>query len=233
MLDIVPIRDNKIVVDTLAENEGRVQFVATVSRSPRARVKRQLFQPLALVDIIAEGKANASLRVVKDASVAVPLVSVPFNPYKLSIALFVADFLKMALRGQQADPLIYKYVESSIMWLDGAEAGFANFHLVFMMRLSRFIGFLPNLEDYAEGCYFDLAGGCFCAMPPMHRDFLQPHEASRINALMRMSYETMRLFAMSRAERNRCVEVILDFYRLHVPDFRELKSWEVLKRLFE
>ena len=60
-----------------------------------------------------------------------------------------------------------------------------------------------------------------------------PVEASRIVKLMRMNYETMHLFSMSRLERNRCLEVIQIYYQLHLPDFPELKSLQVLRELFE
>ena len=47
-----------------------------------------------------------------------------------------------------------------------------------------------------------------------------------------MTYENMRFFRMSQAERNRCAELILVYYRLHVPNFPELRSLDVLKTLF-
>ena len=50
---------------------------------------------------------------------------------------------------------------------------------------------------------------------------------------MRMNYETMHLFGMSRAERTRCLTTINDYYSLHLPDFPILKSLEVLKELFD
>ena len=60
-----------------------------------------------------------------------------------------------------------------------------------------------------------------------------PAEAGKIGLLMRLNYKTMHLCTMSRAERNRCTEVILEFYRLHVPGFPEMKSLEVLRQLFD
>ena len=62
--------------------------------------------------------------------------------------------------------------------------------------------------------------------------FLSAEESARINVLIRMNYDTMHLFAMSRAERNRCVDVMMEYYRLHLPDFPEMKSLHVLKELF-
>ena len=41
-----------------------------------------------------------------------------------------------------------------------------------------------------------------------------------------MNYETMHLFAMSRMERARCLTIMNEYYRLHLPDFPVLKSLE-------
>ena len=62
--------------------------------------------------------------------------------------------------------------------------------------------------------------------------FVVPAEASRICNLMRMNYDTMYLFGMNRTQRNRCLDIIHEYYRLHLPDFPELKSFRVLQELF-
>ena len=122
----------------------------------------------------------------------------------------------------------------SIIWLDTCKRDYANFHLVFLMRLSRFLGLYPNLEGYADGDYFDLRSACFRTLPPqMHSDYLEPAEAARLKTLMRMRFDTMHLFAMSRAERVRCLNLLNDYYRLHLPDFPVLRSLEVLQELFD
>lgn len=54
----------------------------------------------------------------------------------------------------------------------------------------------------------------------------------RLVSLFRLDYKTMHLYTMSRIERNRCVEVILEYYKLHLPGFPEMKSFSVLQELF-
>ncbi len=103
---------------------------------------------------------------------------------------------------------------------------------VFMMHLTRFIGFYPNLENWHAGDFFDLRNGVFCSLVPLHPDYIPPDEAAKIGQLMRMNYETMHLFRFSREERNRCANLILRYYRLHIPSFPELKSLSVLQDLF-
>ena len=113
-----------------------------------------------------------------------------------------------------------------------AEKGYANFHLTFLMRMSRFLGFYPNLDDYVDGCVFDLRSATFSLHVPTHRDFLQPDDARRIHTLMRMDFPTMHLYRLNHTDRNRIVDVLLHYYRLHIPQFPELKSLSVLQELW-
>lgn len=234
VLHTLKYKDNALIADLYTEAAGRVSFLIPVPRSRKAAVKSVLFQPLALVELEAEVRPNASLCKVKEAKSLYPFSSLPYDPRKSAIALFLSEFLYRALREEAENRPLFAYLHHSILWLDACREGVANFHLVFLMRLSRFLGLYPNLENYSEGCYFDLLNAGFTSLRPLtHAYYLHPQEASRLLCLMRMNYDTMHLFAMNRAERMRCLEVINDYYHLHLPDFPELKSLEVLKELFD
>lgn len=225
--------EQKIIVDMFTRQWGRLSFVVQVPRSPHAKIKKQYFQPLTLLSIEADVQPRRRLQKIGEASLLSPLLSLLSSPSKLAIGLFVCEFLYHALREEQQNAPLFDYVRSGIAWLDQRESRFANFHLVFLMHLSRFLGFFPNLEDYHEGDCFDLRAAVFCQRPPVHRDFLFPPEASRILLLMRMDYATMHLFRLSRADRNRILEVLVYYYRLHLPQFPELRSLSVLRELFD
>ena len=206
VLHTLKYNDTSIIVDMYTELSGRTSFLVPVPRSRKAAVKSVLFQPL----------------------------SIPYDPYKSSMALFLAEFLYRAIREEAENRPLFAYLQHSVIWLDECREGFANFHLVFLMRLSRFLGLYPNLEDYHNGDYFDLLNACFTSSrPQLHSSYINPEEAGRLRQLMRMNYETMHLFGMSRAERTRCLTIMNDYYRLHLPDFPALKSLDVLKELFD
>lgn len=226
--------DSKMVVDTFTFEAGRLSFIVPMPKSNKGKMKKQLFQPLSLLAITADIRPKLSLHRMCDAAIAAPYATIPFDPYKLSMSLFLAEFLCHALRGEQRNEPLFLYIRDSLLWLDGCRgAGFANFHLVFLMRLSRFLGFYPNLDDYSEGDSFDLRTGCFSSSKPLHSDVLGPSEASRLGLMMRMDYQTMHLFRMSRAERNRLLDVAVRYYSIHIPGFPELKSLSVLRDLFQ
>lgn len=212
---------------------GRQAFIVSIPKTPKGKVKKQFFQPLTILEIETDIRPRQQLQKLHDVRLAAPFASIPFEPDKLAISLFVAEFLYYALRSEQRNELLYEYLENSIVWLDGQQSSFANFHLVFLLRLTRFLGFYPNLDDYKDGDYFDLRESVFMPMPPVHRDFLHPEEAQKVQLMMRMDFPTMHLFRMSHQERNRLLEVSLKYYRLHLPDFPEMKSIEVLQALYQ
>ena len=233
MLHSFKFGESKLIVDTFTKTHGRLSFVVPMPRSAKSKLKKQYFQPLTLLDIECDVRQQAQLQKMSDAVMLSPYSTLLTDPSKLAIALFVAEFLYHALKGEQEDEHLFDYVRSSIEWLDQCPEQYANFHLVFLMHLSRFLGFYPNLENDDNSDYFDLRAGSFCQHPPVHRDFLMPQEASRIRLMMRMDYPTMRVFKLSRADRNRTLEIIELYYRLHLPQFPELRSLPILRELFQ
>lgn len=225
--------ETRLIVDMFTRSQGRQSFIVSIPKSVKGKIKKQLFQPLTLLEIESDLRPKPQLQKLSDVRLASPFSSIPFDPNKLSISLFIAEFLYYALRSEQHNEPLFDYIVNSIQWLDAQTDRFANFHLVFLMRLSRFLGFYPNLEHYQSGDYFDLRESVFLLTPPVHRDFLYPQEAEKIQLMMRMDFPTMHLFRMSHQERNRLLEVSLIYYRLHLPDFPELKSVSVLQELYQ
>lgn len=234
VLHTLKYNDTSIIVEMYTELSGRNSFLVSLPRSRKSVVKSVLFQPLSLIEFEADYRPNTTLSRIKDAKSYHPYSSIPYEPYKSSIALFLSEFLYRAVREEAENRSLFAYLEHSLIWLDECSEGYANFHLVFLMRLSRFLGLYPNLEDYHAGDYFDMLNACFTASrPQLHSSYISPEEAGRLRRLMRMNYETMHLFSMNRAERARCLMIINDYYRLHLPGFPLLKSLDVLRELFD
>ena len=232
-MHVLKYNDTTNIVDIYTRRQGRASFLVKIPRSKKSMLKTVLFQPLALVEFEAEYRTSSSLYKIKEVKSMYPFLSIPYDVYKSAIALFMAEFLYRSLKEEAENEPLFAYLCHSIRWLDTCgEKSFANFHLVFLMRLSRFLGLYPNVEDYVPGAFFDMENACFTINPPMHPAYLNAEESSRINLLLRMNYDTMHLFGMNRNERNRCLTVINDYYRLHIPDFPTMNSLDVLRELF-
>ncbi len=238
VLHTLKYSDSRIIVDMFTREAGRLSFIVTVPKTQKGRLKKQYFQPMTLLDIECDVRQNVQLQKLRDARLLVAYSTVQSSPEKLALSLFIAEFLYYALRSEQRNIPLFDYITNSMLWLDFSAAGYANFHLSFLMHMSRFLGFYPNLDADEDGRgeesfnYFDLRAATFVSHVPMHTDFLEKEESMHIKMLMRMDYPTMHLFRLSHQERNRITEVLLLYYRLHIPQFPELKSLSVLQELW-
>lgn len=223
--------DDQLIVEGLARNYGRVSFVVRISHAPRAKVRHVIFQPMAVLEVQWEEKPRAKLMRPIAARVSQPWSSLHTSPIKAAITLFLAEFLLQVCRHEQSGELFFDYLLHSLTWLDTAEEGFANFHLLFLMRLAQFLGIAPNTSDTGLP-FFDLMAAEFVLRAPAHAYYIYGDEARAFEQLLRMNFSTMHLFQLTRTQRNRILELILTYYRLHIPSLPELKSWEVLREIF-
>ena len=99
-------------------------------------------QPLSLLDMELDVRPRVQLQQVRNVRMLQPYGSLPFEPAKTAVVMFLSEFLYHALRGeQQPDEQLFDYMKHSFLWLDTAQERYANFHLVFLMHLSRFLGY--------------------------------------------------------------------------------------------
>lgn len=227
------ISDSKRIVEIYTSAAGRASFLIRVSPNARSYATNALYQPLSILEFVTHFTPGANLLYLKDPQFLYSFTSIPFNPYKMTIALFLSEFLHRALRAECEDRPLFEFLSASIQWLDAAKTNIANFHLAFLMQISRYLGLYPNMDGYREGSYFDLVNGRFCEQKPMYNVYLKEEESRWISVLMRMRYSNMHLFKMTREQRMACLTVMNDYYRLHIPNFPKLKSLEVLKDLFD
>lgn len=232
VLHTLRYNDESIIAHLLTEQEGMVSMMVRVSKSAKAAVRHSLFQPLAQLEVEWNHRPTAQLQRPKAVRPALVYTSLPYDGHKLTIAFFLAEFLHAALRQEPKSEVLFQYIARSVEWLDVSERDFANFHLVFLLRLTHYLGFFPPVDDFREGDYFDLERGVFTSVRPLHPYVLPPEEARLLPQLLRMRYENMRLFRFSGEQRNRFLGHVNDYYRLHLPNFPELKSLPVLREMF-
>lgn len=232
VLSSLKFSEDKLIVNALSRSAGRVTLMVNISHSQRASVHFTLFQPLALLDVSWEVTPRTKMFKPKTARPSVQLHSLQSDPVKSTIVMFLAEFLLNATRIESDGGLLFDYISAAIQWLDEAEKDFANFHIVFLLRLSQFLGIQPNLEDDSDEPYFDLQGAEYVSRRPDHTYYISGEDLKALRQLVRMNFGTMHLFQLSGNQRNRILHFILTYYRLHLPNFPELKSLAILQAIF-
>jgi len=234
VLRTIKYGDNSLIVDAYTDSEGRMSFTTRVSTGRKSGSKSLLFQPLSLLEIVTDMAPRQSLYRIKEVKNYQPFVSIPYDMSKNAMALFLAEFLYKTLREQSPNPPLFEYLQDSLAWLDTSTTGYANFHLVFLLRIARFLGFAPNTDNPQGLPYFDLLNGCYTGAKSLADEYyLEGQEAVLLTQLMRLNFQNMHLFQINRGQRKQCLDLIHRYYGLHVPDFSDMKSLGVLHELFD
>lgn len=212
---------------------GRASYMVTRSKGKKSSVSKALFMPLSVVDMEVEHLNHRDLHRIKEVHISYPLTEIFCNPVKNVLALFLSEVLFRVVKETEPDPPLFEYLCQSIQLLELSDKGVANFHLVFLLRLLHHLGVFPNVESYITGSYFDMVNAVFSDRIPMHRHYLNTSESLVFYHLLRISFENMSAYSFSRQDRVNIIEKILEYYRLHLPDFPEIKSIAVLQSLFD
>jgi len=231
VLRVSPSGDSGLVADTLTEQFGRLSFMVHAGRGRHA-VSRTMFQPLTQIEIGFDYRPSARLQHVRSVRMSPPYGSVPFEAGKMAVAMFLAEFLVYATRGEREAGQVFGFVRQSLLWYDACGEKAPNFHLVFMVGVLRFLGFRPSARRRGGGDFFDLQSGEYVAARPPHPHFVAGDELRLMPLVLQADYSSMRHITMSRQQRNRATDIVLDFCRLHLPQFPHLRSIEVVRELF-
>ncbi len=233
VLHSIPYKDTSAIIYMYTEAFGRASYMVSRRRSKKSPLVKSLFIPLSVLDLEVEHLNKREIHRIKEARVCLPLQEILCDPIKNVLALFLSEFLFRVVKETEPDPRLFCFLYDSIQVLECAGKGVANFHLVFLLRLLRYLGIFPNIENRRAGYYFDMLNSVFTVDQPAHPHFLGKEDTEVFARLLKMSYENMSLYVFSRQERVRIIQKILEYYHLHLPDFAEIKSLAVLQSLFD
>lgn len=232
VLRTVKYDDKSFIAHVFTHSHGHAAFMVNGSRSKRSGVAR-LFQPLTILSFQWDMRPTASLHRMKEVRLAFIQQSIPIDPVKRSITMLLAEFMCHTLDNETENADLYTYIEFSLQWLDAATEGYASFHLVFLLKLARFLGIAPDMGSYSEGDFFDLTRSRFVPYAIPSDTVMSSADAQNFFLLGTANYETMRTVAMNRHDRVRMLRYVEQYYSLHIPKFPTIQSIEILQALFD
>jgi DNA repair protein RecO (recombination protein O) len=221
--------DSGMIATIYTEAFGRMSFIMQGIHGKKSSVKGSLLKQLFLLEMEVDYKPGRELQRVKELKNISPFGAIPFGIVKSSLALFLAELLEKVLREEESRPDLFEFLFKSIQILDLLEDGVNNFHLLFLIQLTRFLGFAPANNYSAVNPVFDMVAGNFVQLPPAHPWFLKTHESGILAQLIGMNYQNLSAFNPDQGSRNRWLDFILEYYGLHQGNKLNLKSLEILR----
>jgi DNA repair protein RecO (recombination protein O) len=224
--------DDSAIVDIFTESRGSLSFLVRDRRGQRKKsLHTTLLRPLNIVELMFDYRSSASLQRLQELHIAHCYTSLPYDPIKETVALFLSEFLHNALRNEVKNDELYHYILYSLQWYDATSDGLANFHIAFLVCLTHYLGFRPNINTKEPLPYFDLRDSIATDTEPSHNFFIKGEEAARLPLFLRMNLRNMHCYKLNRLQRGRILDILTTYYKLHVPEFRDLRSLAVLREV--
>lgn len=221
-------QEKNLIVRCFTASDGiKSYFVRGAFGSKRAGQKMAYFQPLTVLEMEATHKNKGTLEYLQEIKLAFPLETIHLNVVKSTMALFLSEVLYVTIQEEERNEDLFHFLETAILWLD-THHHITNFHLIFLIEMTKFLGFYPDTSADVFP-YFDLLDGVFT--PEIRSTCLNESETRLIRKLLTLKFDhTQNIFNVS--ERQTLLKVLLEYYQLHLGNFRTPKSLEVLKEVF-
>ena len=178
-----------------------------------------------IIDLEFYNKSNSGLKRIKEISASALFNKLPLDINRKLISVFIAEVLLKVLVEQEKDEAMFLYAESAINELENSTEIPNTYPLHFLIKLSSYLGFYPS-KLYSEFPFFDLQNGCFAEKGFGHNYFIKGEELSNFKKLL---LEEKTNFSPS--ERKKILLILLDYYKLHHHEIKNLKSHIVIEQL--
>ena len=232
ILGAIRHNDRSCVVHMFTELDGYVPFIFySPARATGAR-RNALLQPLTVIGMETSVSSDGNLSQLREPSNILPFKEITLNPLKSCIALFTGEFLTYALRNEDTNIPLFSFLHDTVAQLDSA-ADVSNAHLYIMLKVAAYLGIAPNTDNFLPGSRLDMENGTFTTFEPDHQNYLDPDESHKLKQLLESgSLAEAAAIPMTGRIRFSLLNSLNTYFRLHRPEFPQLKSLEVLQAVF-
>ena len=224
--------ETSLILKIYTEKEGLLSFIAKGVRGKKGKLRLAQFQVLNLLDLSYRETRKSELRQIVDLKVIDPFTDLPFNPIKRTIAIFIAELIQNAIKEQEPNKKLFEFLYNSIHWIDLSEQSYGHFHLLFMIKFTKYLGFYPMLEGHKDAQYFDLQQGVFSGVRPQNTHYIDSEELNAWKQLVNAKLESNNSLIFSNTLKRKLLQTMMLYYKLHLIHFKELNSHHILQSVF-
>jgi DNA repair protein RecO (recombination protein O) len=220
--------DQQNIIRVYTRQFGMISLlVPAVKRKTASRV---FFQHLLPVEIHFQLRENRSLCRMHEIRLLHAVQNIHASPVKTAQMLFLSEVILKSVREEERNQGLFDFILNSILLLDQHQGDLPDFHLKFILDLTRFLGFYPanNFDEHA--CWFSISEGAFVEN---QGDLCLEISLSQIlSDVLRTPYEHISTLKLNGNTRRVLLRAILQYYQWHLSTVKDLKTPDVLEEVF-
>jgi DNA repair protein RecO (recombination protein O) len=228
ILRIVNYSETSIICDIYTEVKGLRSYIISGVRTSRKGGKAALFQPGNIVELTSYNVEADKLARIKDIHLFHHYKQLHLDITVSSLHMFFVEVSRNAIVERESNEALYELL---VHWFKAADEKTMYMPLVpidFMIELSHHLGFEPltNFDEKSRP-YFDLLEGSFSEIISSPYCLDEADSACLWQVLQRE--DKQEPLTITKSSRDRLVDQLIKYYQLHLPNFKAIKSLEILR----
>lgn len=220
--------ETSVIAHFYTRSHGRQSFLCKGVKSKKGKIA--LLQPFTILELVCNFNATKDLQLCTKFSSLHPLSTIATDLRKSCVALFITEILHKSLHENVQDERLYQYLKSSILLFDNQPFS-ANTHLIFLLQLSKHLGFFPKYKGRAQEIVFNLLEGDFESMASKEH-FLDKETSQVLIQLLNIKLSESEQLTIAPQMRKQLLKGIVTYFEIQLHGAK-IKSLEVLETIFE
>lgn len=220
VFNYIKFRESSIIARIYTDQFGLKNYIINSVRTSKPRYPISYFQPLSQLEMVVYNKRDSDINRVAELKSVNTYQSIPYQIVKSSVVLFITEILFKTLKEEEVNQRMYEFFEQSFQYYDLSEDDYINFHLQFLFRYAKYLGFEPvkiaNMINEIE------SGGFAVSLPK--------EDQSLVDLFIESNYE--KPVNISNELRRKLLNILILFYQVHFDNLGEIKSHKVLMEVF-
>jgi DNA repair protein RecO (recombination protein O) len=224
ILKQISYSETSLIVFCFTQDKGLKSFMYKGGKKKRSTA----ILPLKILEISYYQHREDSLASISSVQTATSLPSLYQHPVKISILFFLGEFLNQLLsKIQYTEEYLFEEIEQELIWLNESTE-FANYPIFWLIQWIEKLGLKPSLS---EGDYFDIESAQFTRHNPKSLFYQKGEEMRILSFLFTQERLPILSYSLTKNERTKIFNTLVDYYRFHVPEFKSFKSVEILQTI--
>ncbi|MDC0162716.1 DNA repair protein RecO [Flavobacteriaceae bacterium] len=224
--------ETSLIVSCYLEDIGYKTFIVKgVFGSKKSKFSKAYFFPLNIVSLNYSYTEGRNLGFIKEVKSEKLYTSLHVDIQKSSVIIFLSEILNSIFKEETTvNKDLFNFLLNTLSWYDQVKSC-NNFHIKFLIELSRFIGFYPNINNENDS-FFNLESGSTCATQTIGIN-LSGKDLTLFKEFLGTEFEDLNSMNIKSESRTRILNYIIDYYSLHLQMFKTPKSINVFAEIFK
>ena len=150
VLNYIKYGDTSIICKIYTEQFGLQSYIINGIRNSKSK-NIGLFQPLNILDLVVYHKKTSGLQRIKESKLDYAYKTLHLDMKKISVCFFLSEFLTRISQNDDDQKDNFDFIKDSLIVFDRLEVNYSNFHIQFLIKLSKYFGIYIGNSKHLTG----------------------------------------------------------------------------------